>query len=105
MKYEDKTRLIIGCAMYVHRKLGRGYPEVIYKRALAIEMQLSGLQFEQEKQMDVIFRDQVIGWRSSDFIIDNEIIVELKATSELDDGHYVQIFNYLHMHEKEIGLL
>ncbi len=91
--------------MYVHRQLGRGYPEIIYQRALAIEMRLAGLQFEQEKQMDVQYREIIIGKRNVDFIVDGEVLVELKATSELDDSHFVQILNYLQMHSIEIGLL
>ena len=91
--------------MYVHRQLGRGYPEIIYQRALAIEMQLAGLKFEQEKPMNVQFRGIIIGKRNVDFIVDGEVLIELKATSELDDSHFVQILNYLQMHQIEIGLL
>ena len=105
MKYEEKTRKIIGCAMYVHTKLGRGFPEVIYQRAMAIEMHLAGLTFEQEKQMEIVFRNKIIGTRNADFIVDDEVLIELKATSELDDGHLVQVFNYLEMNRKELGLL
>ena len=105
MIYEEITRTIIGCAMYVHTTLGRGYPEIIYQRALAIEMELAGLNFDREKQIDIIFRDVLIGTRQVDFIVNGEVLVELKATSELDDHHYVQVFNYLEMNRKRLALL
>lgn len=67
MKYEDITKRIIGCAMKVHSLLGNGFQEVIYQRALEIEMTLDGLQFEREKEMPVMYKGYNIGTRRVDF--------------------------------------
>lgn len=105
MKYEDLTKRIIGCAMKVHSTLGNGFQEVIYQRALAIEMEYEGLQFEREKEMDIFYRDRNIGTRRVDFFVEEKIMVELKAIIELEDVHLAQAMNYLEAYNMEIGLL
>ena len=71
METNDITHKIIGCAMKVHNTLGNGFPEVIYQRALAIEMTSSGLKFEKEKDMPIIYEGQQIGSRRVDFFVEN----------------------------------
>ena len=105
MKYEDLTGKIIGCAIEVHKILGNGFQEVVYQRALAIEMQVSGLSFEREKEMDIFYKGYKIGSRRADFFIDNKIMVELKAILQLEDVHIAQAMNYLEAYNMEIGLL
>ena|SRR5438045_273095 len=105
MKYKDKTEKIIGCAMQVHRTLGNGFQEVIYQRALAIEMPLQGLAFEREKEMDIFYRGERIGTRRVDFFVESCIMVELKAVIQLEDVHLAQAMNYLEAYNMEIGLL
>ena len=105
MKYEDLTKRIIGCAMKVHSTLGNGFQEVIYQRALAIEMEYQGLLFEREKEMDIYYRDKNIGTRRVDFFVEGKIMVELKAIIELEDVHLAQAMNYLESYNMEIGLL
>jgi GxxExxY protein len=105
MKYEDITRKIIGCAMTVHSTLGNGFQEVIYQRALAIEMKYNDLTFEREKEMPIFYRNQQIGTRRVDFFVENCLMVELKALSKLDNSHLAQAKNYLEAYQKEIGLL
>jgi len=105
MKYEDLTKKIIGCAMKVHSTLGNGFQEVIYQRALAIEMEYQGLQFEREKEMNIFYRDRNIGTRRVDFFVEGKIMVELKALIELADVHLAQAMNYLEAYNMEIGLL
>ncbi len=105
MKYEDLTRKIIGCAMEVHKYLGNGFQEVIYQRALAIEMNYQGILFEREKEMPVYYRGENIGTRRVDFFIDNIVMVELKAITNLEDVHLAQAMNYLEAYNMEIGLL
>ena len=83
MKYQDITEKIIGCAMQVHSFLGNGFQEVIYQRALAIELSENSLGFDREKEMPVLYKGQVIGTRRADFLIENCIIVELKAIIKL----------------------
>ena len=105
MKYEDLTRKIIGCAMQVHRTLGNGFQEVIYQRALAIEMRMEGLEFEREKEMTIFYRDYVIGKRRADFFVEEKIMVELKAVIRLEDVHLNQAMNYVEAYSMEVGLL
>lgn len=105
MKYEDLTEKIIGCAMQVHRILGNGFQEVIYQRALDIEMGYQKLSFEREKEMDIFYRGQNIGTRRADFFVEKCIMVELKAIIQLEDVHLAQAINYLEAYKMEIGLL
>jgi GxxExxY protein len=105
MMHEEITKKIIGCSMQVHRTLGNGFQEVIYQRALAIEMQLAGLFFEREKEMEIFYRNEQIGTRRVDFCVENDIMVELKAVIKLEDVHLAQAMNYCEAYKKEIGLL
>jgi GxxExxY protein len=105
LKHEDITHKIIGCAMRVHTILGNGFQEIIYQRALEIEMGLAGILFEKEKEMKIFYRELEIGKRRVDFFVENLIMVELKAIIELDDVHLAQGLNYLEAYNAEIGLL
>jgi GxxExxY protein len=105
MKYEEITKRIIGCAMRVHTELGNGFQEVIYQRALEIEMQLDGLLFEREMEMPIYYKDHNIGTRRVDFFVEKKIMVELKALIQLEDVHLAQAKNYLEAYNMEIGLL
>ncbi len=105
MKYEEITRRIIGAAMKVHSALGNGYPEIIYQRAMEIEMPLHDLNFEREMEMPVYYREQLIGKRRVDFFVNDVIMVELKAFSKIEDSHINQTLNYLEAFNTEIGLL
>ena len=105
MLYEEITKKIIGCAMTVHSTLGNGFQELIYQRALAIEMQFMGLSFEREKEMDVFYRDQQIGSRRADFFVEGKIMIEIKALVHLEDVHLAQTLNYLEAYKMETGLL
>jgi GxxExxY protein len=105
LRHEDVTRRVIACAMTVHSRLGSGFQEVIYQRAMAIEMPYQGLSFEREKEMEIFYRNILIGTRRVDFFIETVIMLELKATSQLDDSHIAQGLNYLEAYNLEIGLL
>ncbi|MBD3281324.1 GxxExxY protein [Candidatus Uhrbacteria bacterium] len=105
MSYEDITRKIIGCAMSVHRVLGNGFQEIVYQRALAVEMDLQGLNFEREKELPLIYKNHQVGTRRVDFFVEGKIMVELKALTELEDVHLAQAFNYLEAYKMEVGLL
>ena len=105
MIYEELTKKIIGCAMEVHKRLGNGFQEVIYLRALDIEMKLAGLKFTREMEMTIFYRDYEIGTRRVDFFVESKIMVELKALVKLEDVHLAQAMNYLEAYKMEIGLL
>ena len=104
-KFSELTSKIIGCAMTVHSELGNGFQEVIYQRALEIEMTLQGLAFSREHEMPIYYKQQQIGIRRVDFLVEEIISVELKATIELQDVHLAQAINYLEAYDLEIGLL
>ena len=103
--YADITHRIIGCAMKVHSALGNGFQEVIYQRALEIEMRYEGLVYEREKEMGIFYRGEHIGTRRVDFFVEGKIMVELKALVVLEDVHLAQAMNYLEAYDMKIGLL
>ncbi len=105
MENEELTHRIIGCAMKVHSTLGSGFPEVIYQRALAIEFEKQGLSNKREMIMDIFYDGIKIGNRRVDFFVENKIMIELKAVSQLDDSHLAQTLNYLEVYRLPIGLL
>lgn len=104
-KYSELTAKIIGCAMKVHAALGNGFQEVIYQRALDIEMTDEGLDFSREHEMPVYYKNQQIGTRRVDFLVCGTISVELKAIIQLQDVHLAQAINYLEAYDLEVGLL
>lgn len=101
----ELTGKIIGCAMEVHKHMGNGFQEVVYQRALAIEMNIQGLVFEREKEMDLLYKNYNVGSRRVDFFVENKIMVELKAVIQLEDVHLAQAINYLEAYNMSIGLL
>ena len=104
-KYSEITSRIIGCAIIVHTELGNGFQEVIYQRALEIEMTITGLNFKREFEMPIFYRNQHIGTRRVDFLVEDVISVELKAITKLEDVYFAQAINYLEAYNLEIGLL
>lgn len=104
-KYSDLTGQIIGCSMEVHKILGNGFQEVIYQRALEKEMALQGLSFAREFEMPIFYKEEQIGTRRVDFLVEEVVSVELKALVKLEDVHLAQAINYLEAYNLEIGLL
>ncbi len=105
MKHEALTHKIIGCAMKVHGTLGNGFQEVIYQRALAIEMEKQGLGYQREMEMAIFYEGIDIGTRRVDFFVEDTIMVELKALIKLEDVHLAQAMNYCQAYHLPIGLL
>ncbi|HVV53833.1 MAG TPA: GxxExxY protein [Mucilaginibacter sp.] len=109
MEYEhsELTHKIIGCAMQVHSFLGNGFQEIIYQRALTLEFSKTGLSHAREPEMPIYYKDYLepIGLRRVDFLVEDKVLVELKAISQLEDVHLVQILNYIKAYKLEIGLL
>jgi GxxExxY protein len=106
-KYSDLTHKIIGCAMQVHSFLGNGFQEVVYQRALALEMSKAGLSYARELEMPIYYKEyrEPIGLRRVDFLVDDKVLVELKAIGQIEDVHLVQILNYIKAYKLDIGLL
>ena len=104
-KYSELTGVIIGLAMKVHRKLGPGFPEIIYKRALVIELKRAGLAFVVEKEKDIFYDEECIGARRVDILVEDKVLLELKAISDFKPIDYNQIQNCLEVFKIEVGLL
>ena len=99
------THKIIGAAMKVHSTLGNGFQEVIYQRALILEMNKLGLKFEREKVMPIYYDDHKIGTRRVDFFIEDIILLEVKALIKLEDIHIAQAINYCEAFSLPLGLI
>lgn len=103
--YKDITEKVIGCAMKVHSYFGIGFPEMIYKRAVMIELKKAGLSFKSEVERDINYDQQLIAKRRLDLIVEDKILVELKAISETTNKDFAQVINYLNVFQIEVGLL
>lgn len=105
MEHKELTHNIIGAAMEVHKHLGNGFQEVVYQRALAIEMTMQGLNFSREHEMPLQYKGHAVGTRRVDFLVEDEIMVEIKAIINLEDVHLAQAMNYVEAYNLNIGLL
>ena len=107
--YSDVTGAVIGCALEVHSILGTGFQEVVYQRALAVEMESRGLSFAREWEVPIFLPmfigERQVGTRRVDFLVDGKVVVELKAISGLERVHLAQAINYLEAFGLEVGLL
>lgn len=105
MDIDQLTYRINGCAMKVHNALGNGFQEVIYQRCLAIELGRAGLNYQREKEHKIYYDGIEVGTRRADFVVEEQVIVELKAVINLEDVHLAQAKNYVGAYNKPIGLL
>ena len=105
MTLDEITYKINGCAMKVHSALGNGFQEVIYQRCLAIELDRAGLSFGREIEQEIYYDGIKVGKRRADFVVENKVIVELKALIKLEDVHLAQAKNYVVAYDFPIGLL
>ena len=105
--HKNITERIIGASFQVHNFLGNGFQEVIYQRALAFEMKQAGLEFAREIEQEIFYKDlpEPIGTRRADFVVENKVLVELKAITLLDEVHLAQALNYLKAYKLDTGLL
>lgn len=101
----DLTRVIIGAAQEVHRELGFGFLEAVYGNALYKELKARGLKCECQKKIDVFYKGEPVGFYVADMIVEEKVVVELKAVSVLKPEHEWQLLNYLAATGNEIGLL
>jgi len=105
MTLDEITYRINGCAMKIHRDLGNGFQELIYQRSLAHELWKADLSFERESEKIVYYDGIEVGKRRADFIVENSVLVELKALITLEYVHLTQVKNYLVAYNYPIGLL
>jgi len=105
MDHADLTEKVIGCAYRVYNTLGSGFLESVYEKSLAIELQKAGVAIESQKTVKVYYDEKIVGSFVADLIVDEKIIVELKAVRNLVVTHEVQLVNYLTATKIPIGLL
>ena len=105
MKYQEQTNKIIDAVYTVHNTLRFGFLEKVYQNALVIELAKRGIKTDTEKAIKVFYEGQVVGDYVSDMVVDDKVILELKAVKELNDIHEVQLVNYLKATGIEVGLL
>ena len=103
--FENLSKKIIGAAIKVHSELGPGFLESIYEEALKVEFSGLGLHFDSQKEIKIEYYGVEVGRHRLDLIVENEIIVELKAVKELTDIHFAQLRSYLKATSLKVGLL
>ena len=99
------TGEIIGVAMEVHSHLGPGFLESVYEEALAVEFELKGIKFQRQKELPVFYKGRNIKQFACDFIVEDKVIVELKAIKQIGEIEKLQVINYLKASGYEVGLL
>lgn len=105
LEHEQLTDKIIGCAIEVHKKLGPGFLESIYENAFIIELQKQNLKFKQQKEVIIKYDGLEVGRHRLDLIVEDTIIVELKAVKNIEDVHFAIVKSYLKALGKEHGLI
>lgn len=105
MEQEELTGRIIGCAYKVHNTLGHGFLEKVYENALRIELAKQGLKVAQQAPIKVHYEGQIVSDYFADLLVEDKVIVELKAVQTLSKAHEVQLVNYLTATGTDIGLL
>jgi GxxExxY protein len=103
--FPEVTETVIGCAYKVFNQLGSGFLEKVYENALKFEMEKEGLKVSQQHPVNVYYSGQLIGEYFADLMVDDKVIIELKAVSELNKVHEVQLVNYLKGTGFKVGLL
>lgn len=99
------THKIIGCAMEVHNQMGNGFQEVVYQRALSIELNLNGIAHQREMEMPLEYKGYNVGKRRVDFFIEEKVMLEIKAIEKLEGVHKAQAINYCEAYNIADGLL
>ena len=104
--FREESFQIVGCCMEVHRELGKGHSEVIYKDALQIELARQRITFAREKEFTIAYKGVVLPHKYfADFVVLNQIILEAKAVESLTESHIKQVLNYLAAAKLKLGLL
>ncbi len=102
---KDEVYKITGCAMPVLNALGHGFNEKVYENSLAIEMSLQAIRFSKQKEFNISYRDEIVGTYVPDFIVDDQVVVELKTIDRITDIEKGQIANYLRVANLKVGLI
>ena len=104
--YREETRQLIGFCMDIHRELGKGHDEVIYKDALVVELNRAGIPFNRENKYEIKYKEVILPhFYRADFVVWNKILFEAKAVEQLTNAHVKQVLNYLAAAKLRLGLL
>jgi GxxExxY protein len=104
--YEDDTYKIIGALIEVHKNLGKGFSEIVYKDAFEYELKKINFSFEREKEYLVHYKDVILNHKFyADFVVLEKIIIEIKSTDSLNEKHISQCINYLHVSGHRLAIL
>ncbi len=103
--YEELTKKIIRCFYNVYDTLGYGFLESVYEKALMVEFENNNIKAETQKEIKVMYKDRIVGDFRADILVEDKVIIELKAVSKLMPIHEVQVVNYLKSTGIKIGLL
>jgi GxxExxY protein len=99
------SHAVIGAAIEVHRRLGSGYLEAVYENALAAELRHLGIPFSRQVEFEVQYRDEIVGLHKLDFLVNEHLVVELKAVSAVGEYHRAQVLSYLKATNLQLGLI
>jgi len=105
LKHKELSEKIIAAAYNVHKELGHGFLEKVYKKALAVELEEAGLNYKLEAPLQVTYHNRIVGEYFADIVVDDKIILEIKAVSKIEPVHEVQLVNYLKATGISVGLL
>ena len=104
--YKDENYTIVGILFEVHKNLGKGFSEIVYKDAIEFEFQQQNIPYQREKEFEIEYKGTILPHKFyADFVVNEDIILEVKAIKEFSNEHIAQILNYLKLAESEIGLL
>lgn len=103
--FQDLTEKIIGCAITVHKELGPGFLEAIYEEAVAYELSRQRISFERQVPVNIVYQERIVGLHRIDLIIEQKVIVELKAVKLLDDIHIATALSYLKATRLKVALI
>ncbi len=104
--HKHESYFIVGLCMDIHKELGKGFSEAVYSDALELELKLNGVPYNREMKFDIVYKGKKLKhYYFADFVIDNKIILELKAIEKLTNSHIKQTLNYLAASKLRLGLL
>jgi GxxExxY protein len=104
-EFEELSGRILGAAVEVHKALGPGFLEAIYQRAMEVALNHRGIRFQRQKEVRVYFEGEDLGVQRLDLVVEQQVILELKAVKALEEIHFAQLRSYLKATGLHIGLL
>lgn len=104
-RYSEITDRIIRSALKIHAHFGSGFPEMVYQKSLMVELESAGLKFAAGTERAIHYNGRLVGHKWLDLVVEEQILIEIKAINEVDKSCYNQVINYLKIFDLEVGLL